>query len=78
MLDQVLFHSLSMVNQEMSKNHSVTSTFEIGIAVSGGWFASPKFPDHADLFGVFPTIFALYLNDLLSVALSSILSISSL
>ena len=47
----------------------VTSTLKVGTV---GQFASPLFPG---VFGVFPTIFILYSNDLPSEALSSTSSI---
>ena len=50
----------------------MTSTFKVG---TGGRFASPSFPG---LFGIFPTIFVLYLNGLSSEALPSTSSVSSL
>ena len=62
----------------------VTSTFKVGTACCGGcgvWVPSAFCGDQegrGGLSGVFPTIFVLYLNDLLSEALSSASSISPL
>ena len=56
----------------------MTSTFKIGTAGCDGQFSSPLFPDSLNISCVFPTIFVFYLNDLLSEALSLILSIFSL
>ena len=49
----------------------VTSTFKDGARGRGGHSASPGFQGSGGLFGVSPTIFFLYLNDLPSQALSS-------
>ena len=62
----------------------VTSTFKDGTGDCGGYTAwvSSGFcggcGGRLGIYGVFPTIFVLYLNDLLSEALSSTSSISSL
>ena len=50
MINQVLVHSFSVVNQEISFKVRTT-----------GWFASPSLPGCAV---AFPTIFIIYLNDL--------------
>ena len=49
----------------------VALTCKVGTHGRGGRSASPSFPGHAGLCGVFPTIFVLYSNDLPSEALSS-------
>ena len=89
MIKQVLFHSLLKVNKENSKKllrilHGiVTSTFKADLGGCGGcgvWFASwsgSGYGGCGGLSGVFPTIFALYVNDLQSEALSSV-SVKSL
>ena len=59
MINQVLFHSLSMKNQkDLQKllkylSGIVTSAFKVS---TGGWFACPSFPGP---FGLFSTIFVL-------------------
>ena len=50
------------------------STFKHGPGGCGGQMASPSLPGRAGLFGVFPTIFVLYSNDLPSKGLSSLIS----
>ena len=47
----------------------VTSTFKDVTGGCAGWSTSPGFPGCGGLFGVSPTIFILYSNDLLSKAL---------
>ena len=69
MINQVPFHNLSIANL----SGIVTSTFKVG---AGGRFSSPSLPDH--IFGVFPSIFVSYANDLPSETLSSTSSILSL
>ena len=49
----------------------VTSTFKDGTRGGGGHSAFPGFQGSGGIFGVSPTIFFLYLNDLPSEALSS-------
>ena len=61
MISRVLFHNLSVANL----NGIVTSTFKVG---AGGRFSSPSLLDH--IFGVFPSIFVSYANDLPSEILS--------
>ena len=69
MINRVLFHNLSIANLI----GIVNSTFKFG---AGGRFSSPSLPDH--IFGVFPSIFVSYANDLPSETLSSTSSILSL
>ena len=50
MINQVLFHSLSMVNQEISKDYKDFEKVDAGIDVGcGGRFASAGFPGCSSL-----------------------------
>ena len=48
----------------------MTSTFQDATSSCADWYASPGFLICGGLFGVSPTIFAIYSNNLLSQALS--------
>ena len=59
-------------------NGTLASVFKGVRGGCGGWSASPRFPGCYSLFGVFPTIFVIYSNNLSSEKLQSTSSISPL